>query len=138
MIVIPDASTLLKWVLPPENEPFVEQALSIAVAFAENRIELFTPALWFYEVGNVLAIKHPAIAEQQLVRLQQMGMNEVVPDQAMLRTAIGLVGEKRVSFYDAIYHAIAIAKQGVFVTADEKYLRAVAGEPHAMALSAWQ
>jgi predicted nucleic acid-binding protein len=29
----------------------------------------------------------------------------------------------RVTFYDAVYHAVALLRKGVFVTADEAYFR---------------
>lgn len=62
MLAIPDASTLLKWVLPPENEEYVERALALAQAFNAGRIRVLVPSLWIYEVGNVLALKHPDLA----------------------------------------------------------------------------
>lgn len=138
MLIIPDASVLLKWVLPRQNEDSVEQALAIAKGFADNHIRLLLPTLWVYEVGNVLALKQPAIAEEQLLRLRQMVMPEVTPNEQTIREAIRLVAEKRVSFYDAIYHAVAITRQGIFVTADDKYVRAVGEGPHVMLLAAWK
>ena len=138
MLIIPDASVLLKWVLPRQHEDSVEQALAIAKGFADNHIRLLLPTLWVYEVGNVLALKQPAIAEEQLLRLRQMVMPEVTPNEQTIREAIRLVADKRVSFYDAIYHAIAIASQGIFVTADDKYVRAVGEGPHVMLLAAWK
>lgn len=138
MLIIPDASVLLKWVLPRQNEDSVEQALAIAKGFADNHIRLLLPTLWVYEVGNVLALKQPAIAEEQLLRLRQMVMPEVAPNEQTIREAIRLVADKRVSFYDAIYHAVAITSQGIFVTADDKYVRAVGEGPHVMLLAAWK
>ncbi|MCI0421921.1 MAG: type II toxin-antitoxin system VapC family toxin, partial [Acidobacteria bacterium] len=107
MPVIPDASTLLKWVLPPENEEYVEQALALALAFNAGRIRMLVPSLWIYEVGNVLALKHPDLAEQQLSRLRRMEIPEISPDEATVQHTLRLVTTKKVSFYDAAYHAIA-------------------------------
>lgn len=38
----------------------------------------------------------------------------------------------------AAYHALALADDGLLVTADEKYLAAVASEPRAIHLRGWQ
>ncbi|MGH8651664.1 MAG: hypothetical protein ACREYE_05540 [Gammaproteobacteria bacterium] len=45
MLAIPDASTLLKWILPPENEEYVERALALAQAFNAGRIRVLVPSL---------------------------------------------------------------------------------------------
>jgi predicted nucleic acid-binding protein len=138
MLIIPDASTLLKWVLPPENEEHVEQALDLAQAFNAGRLGLIVPSLWIYEVGNVLALKHPDLAEQQLSRLRRMEIPEIPPDEATVQRALRLVTTKKVSFYDAAYHAVAIVRQGLFVTADKKYLQAVGSDEHVMHLKDWR
>lgn len=48
------------------------------------------------------------------------------------RIAAGLLNVVNVTFYGAAYHALAIVNQGVFITADEKYMKAVCDEPYFM------
>ncbi len=98
MPAIPDASTLLKWVLPPENEQYLEQALALAQAFGAGRIRMLVPSLWIYEVGNVLALKHPDLAEQQLSRLRQMEIPEISLDEATVHHTLRLVTTKKSVF----------------------------------------
>lgn len=47
--VVPDASVLLKWVLPPQFEEHVEQALVLRSAIAQRRVNAIVPALWYFE-----------------------------------------------------------------------------------------
>ena len=55
MIVIPDASVLLKWVLPGDDEQDGDAALSLRAEAVSGSVELVVPQLWLYEVGNTSA-----------------------------------------------------------------------------------
>ena len=78
MIVTPDASVLLKWVLPGDDAQDTDAALaSLSVTC-------------------------------------------------------------RVAFYDAAYHAVALRLGGVFVTADERYVRRASGAGGISSLRLWQ
>ncbi len=46
--VTPDASVLLRWVLPGDDERDTDEAVA-------GTLELVVPQLWTYEVGNKLA-----------------------------------------------------------------------------------
>jgi len=134
---IPDASTLLKWVLPAANEAFLQQAAALRLAFVQGRVELLVPGLWVYEVGNTLARRHPESAGQRLDAIRKLGMREIHPDDAMIRHILELASRHKVTFYDAAYHVLAIKQGGVFVTADEKYLQAIGDEPNARHIKDW-
>ena len=55
MIIVPDASVILKWVLEKEDESDYPQALQLQHAFLAQEVEIRLPTLWRYEVGNVWA-----------------------------------------------------------------------------------
>ena len=57
-IVVPDASVLLKWVLPTTEEGR-DSALELRDAAIAGEITLMVPPLWLYEVGNTLARRFP-------------------------------------------------------------------------------
>lgn len=136
--LVMDASVILKWVLPPEAEPFQAQAIAIAQAIADGRVTALVPGLWYFEVGNILIRKYRADADQDLRDLQaQLGSCERPAFPEWQRETLRLTAAYPVTFYDASYHALAIVNRGVFVTADQKYLQAVAGEPHVMHLKDW-
>jgi len=135
--IIPDASVLLKWVVPPANEHHVEQAIAIRDALLDGRIRLLVPWLWYYEVGNTLGRKYPDYADALLSNLIDMDMENLSPDKAMQTVIIQLVSRFQVTFYDAAYHALAIKQNGVFVTADAKYIQKSASAGHIMHLKDW-
>jgi hypothetical protein len=65
-VFVPDASVILKWVLPPDNERFVDQALALRNSLLNGAATLAVPSLWYFEVGNTLARKYPESAPEQL------------------------------------------------------------------------
>lgn len=133
---MPDASVLLKWVLP-EPERDTEQALALREAAIEKRIVLAVPPLWLYEVGNTLARRYPDNAEALLQMLRAGPLSAIAPSRAWLTRALELTIEYGVTFYDASYHALAIVSRGVFVTADERYVRNTSKEDHVLVLKDW-
>jgi len=128
---------LLKWVLPAEGESYVEQALSMRDAFVAGKITLMVPDLWYYEVGNTLSRKYPHEATDLLSGLLAMGFDTATPDQRWQTAILQLVSVHRVTFYDAAYHALAIINDGVFVTADERYLANAGATRHIIHLQEW-
>jgi predicted nucleic acid-binding protein len=137
-VIVPDASVLLKWVLPAERETHTEQALAIRQAYYERRCRLVLPTLWVYEVGNILSIKQPRLAAEALHLLVAMKFQTAETSADYCTTVFELVARFKVSFYDAAYHAVAILNQGVFVTADERYLRKAAADSRLVSLKDWR
>ena len=76
MIVIPDASVLLKWVLPGDDEQDGDAALSLRAEAVSGSVELVVPQLWLYEVGNTLARRFPDQAGELLASLIDFGLTE--------------------------------------------------------------
>ena len=136
-LVVPDASVLLKWVLPEEREPHAAQAIAIRDAFVVGRIRLLVPALWFYEVGNILVTHYKDTAAERLAALANFRLPEARPTSAWRKRIIEIAAEHKVTFYDACYHALAAVHGGTFVTADEKYLRKAGPDPHLLGLAKW-
>lgn len=135
--VVPDASVILKWVLPAERESHVTQALALLDAFARDEVMFLVPPLWLYEVGNTVARQLPGKADDVMGDLLALQMDEPPSDVDLVAEAIRLVASYGVTFYDAAYHALAITQDAVLISADDRYLRAVAPESHAMTLAAW-
>jgi predicted nucleic acid-binding protein len=135
--VVPDASVILKWVLPPANEAYVEQALSLRSDIALNDLVVAVPPLWYYEVGNTLARRFPDSAARHLRELRNFVLPEAAPNTAWESTALRLTAEYGVTFYDASYHALAISLKGVFVTGDDRYLARAGLAGNLMHLKDW-
>ena len=127
----------MKWVLPPENEPYSKQAHAISRAFYDNEIDLIVPSLWVYEVGNVLTIKYPEVARVLLAHLINLDIPVAHPSLRQIELTTKLVARHGVTFYDASYHALAVAMGAMLVTADEKFLRKVTDEKFCQHIRDW-
>ena len=138
MIVTPDASVLLKWVLPGDDEQDGHAALSLRDEAVAGAVELVVPQLWIYEVGNTLARRFPDQAGELLSSLADFGLTEARLDAEWRVQAVSLALTYDVAFYDAAYHAVALVHGGVFVTADERYIRRAAKAGGVSSLRAWR
>ena len=73
-LVVPDASVLLKWVLPSEDEPDADKALQLRAAIVADTVHAIVPPLWIYEVGNTVARRFPVHAQTWLSALLRFGL----------------------------------------------------------------
>jgi predicted nucleic acid-binding protein len=137
-LVVPDASVLLKWVLPSDDEPDADKALLLRSAILDEEVHALVPALWLYEVGNTVARRFPAHASSWLSALMKFGLEEAPSSQPWLAKVLELTSRYEVSFYDAAYHAIALVHKGLFVTADTRYVNRVTEAGSVVTLSEWR
>jgi predicted nucleic acid-binding protein len=135
-LFVPDASVLLKWVLNADDEPETGRALELRSAWLADACEVVVPSLWMYEVANVVGLKQPDHAVELMTAMALLGLPEAVP-QVFMAEALRLMKSRRVTFYDAAYHATALVREGVFVTADAAYLRNARAEGRAVHLAEW-
>lgn len=136
-LVVPDASVLLKWVLPSYEEPDADRALLLRAAILDESVKVLLPALWLYEVGNTVARRFPPHAEAWLTALLKFGLDEAPPSYPWLAKTLELTSRYDVAFYDAAYHALAVLHEGLYVTADARYVNRVTDSGSVVALSEW-
>jgi len=106
-------------------------------ALFDGKIRLLVPKLWYYEVGNTLSRKYPGYANALLCNLMNMELECPESDYDWQATTIQLVTRFYVTFYDAAYHALAINRDGLFVTADEQYIQKASSSGHILHLKDW-
>jgi predicted nucleic acid-binding protein len=136
-LVVPDASVVLKWVLPSDDEADAEKALLLRTAILEGTVKAILPGLWLYEAGNTIARRFPQHAAAWLSALAKFGLEESPPSPPWLAKTLELTGRHQVSFYDATYHALALIHNGQFVTADARYIARVSESGGIVALGEW-
>ena len=100
-VIVPDASVLLKWILPSDDEPHVDNALLLRTAIVESTVQAILPALWLYEVGNTVARRFPEHASSCLSALMKFAIEEVPPSKPWLAKTLELANRHDVTFYDA-------------------------------------
>lgn len=133
-LVVLDASVIVKWFLK-ENEPNRQEALQLAQNFEEKEFDILVPTHCFVELLNTFSRKIPEWALRHLSDLRTMQLREVFLSLDIAIIAIELTQKyKKISFYDAFYHAIALAKHALFITADEKYYQMVKKERNILLL----
>jgi predicted nucleic acid-binding protein len=137
-LVVPDASVLLKWVLPSDDEPDADKALLLRTAILDETVRALLPALWLYEVGNTVARRFPVQASSWLSALMKFGLEEAPPSNPWLTKALELASRHDVTFYDAAYHSLALVHGGLLVTADTRYVSRVAESGSVVALGEWE
>lgn len=136
-VIVPDASVILKWALPSDDEPGADRALLLRDAIRDDLVRAIVPGLWLYEVGNTITRRFPEHADRWLSALLKLGLEEAPVSRSWLERVVELTARYPVSFYDAAYHATALHYSGVFVTADQRYLGLAAAHGSIVALSAW-
>ncbi len=139
MVIVPDASVILKWVLQREGEADFLNAFRILDEYLAETIEIRLPSLWRYEVGNILGVKQPRKAGDAMDVLLAYEFAEEVLHREYCLDVLRLMAEiKGISFYDASYHALALRERGTYVTADERYVARAGKKGHAALLSQWK
>lgn len=124
-VLVVDASVAVKWLLPEAHS--VE-----ATALLERHNRLIAPDLLWIEVGNVLW-KHQrrgslSIEETTLLVEQVMAMPvEIESSEPLIQPAVQLALGTGRTVYDCIYLALALMRDAVVVTADERLANALAG-----------
>ncbi|MBI5753531.1 type II toxin-antitoxin system VapC family toxin [Candidatus Peregrinibacteria bacterium] len=90
--------------------------------YVNEEIEIAMPTSCLYETMNTIARKIPAAATLILSQILTMEIEEIGLALENSSSAVEIIEKcPKLSFYDAIYHAIAIRNQATFITADEKY-----------------
>lgn len=136
-VVVPDASVLLKWVLPGDDEPDADKSRLLRAAIVAETLRALVPTLWLFEVGNTIARRFPQQASAWLSALVKFGLSEYRPSQQWIAKTLELTARHEVAFYDAAYHSIALLHDGIFVTADVRYATRARGSGGVIALSEW-
>ena len=137
MVIVPDAAVILQWALPSDDEPDSDKALILRNAIRDDRVRAIVPSLWVYEVGNTIARRFPEDAGAWLAAMLRFGLEEAPPSPQWLAQALELTERYAVSFYDAAYHATALAQGGSFITADARYVNRVSPHGAVIALNDW-
>lgn len=125
--VVVDSSVALKW--------FVPEVLSDEAAeLLEGSVELLTPDLLFPEFGNTLWKKitrgeiQPDEARSIVTALGRIPL-VVVSSAGLIGAALEIAVAHRRTVYDGLYVALAVDRDCVLVTADNRLVRALGGGP---------
>lgn len=126
MTVVVDASVALKWVLREDDSPLAHALL--------DRQRMIAPDFWRVEVANGL---WKAVGRREMSvpeALAGLELFEIAPVEAvatadLLEAAFSYAARLKHPVYECLYLALAIQRQTVVVTADNRFFRALHQEP---------
>ena len=139
MIVVIDASVVLKWLLEdPAREPDTEKASAIMESVVRGELEILQPAHWLAEVAAVAARLSPQTAASDVEMLAALQFSTTGDPNVMRRAAI-LAIETDHHLFDTLYHAVALEQEdAMLVTADDRYFVKAARYGGIAALRSWE
>ena len=128
MIVVLDASVILKWLLEdPAREPDTEKAFALVESVVSGRLEILQPVHWLAEVAAVAARLAPqtAIGDVEMLAAFEFPTTD---SPTVIRRATSLAIETDHHLFDTLYHAVALEHEdALLVTADERYYQKAEG-----------
>lgn len=138
MVVVLDASAVLKWLLEdPARGTDTDKASAIIESVIRGRLEILEPVHWLAEVAAVVARLTPqtAVSDVEMLAALQFSTSD---DPNVIRRTTSLAIEIGHHHFDTLYHAVALEHENsLLVTADERYY--LKGERYGTiaALSSW-
>ena len=124
-----DASVILKWFIEEEGS---KKAVLLKDAHARGKITITVPDLLILEASNVLR-HNPAFSQSKTIEcikyLYDLKLDIVTPVLDITIATIQLAYKRNITFYDAIYIALAQELEFQYVTADKKLYKKVKDLP---------
>jgi predicted nucleic acid-binding protein len=126
--VVADASVVLKWYLPDEDQG--QAALDLLSLYLSDDLEIIVPSLLEYEIINALVVaqKRGRIKEGVIISAIEGFLNlgiKTVRTAGLYPRILHFCRVYSRSAYDASYLALAEAEQIHFITADETLYNAI-------------
>jgi predicted nucleic acid-binding protein len=119
-VFVVDASVAVKWYAKEEMR---DRALRVIDDFVSELIDLQAPSLLLYELGNALRY-HPGSTEPDCVdavkQTRNLGLAIHELDDFLIEMALMLSYREKITFYDAVYLALARSLNATFLTADKE------------------
>jgi predicted nucleic acid-binding protein len=122
-----DASTTASWAFEDEDHPYADEAL-----LQIHQDQAFVPALWWFEVRNILIInerRKRSTALNTAAHLQDLSemaiIQDITPDEVEI---LRLARQHRLTVYDAAYLELAIRNNIPLATLDIELIRAANAE----------
>lgn len=126
-------------------EPDRDQTIALIKELKNRNYEIVVPHLFFYEVMAV-AIYSKYDTEKVLNLVENLGKDTlrfIEPTSEMIKTSVAIADNGHPksgypSFYDSIYHAIALCLHSPFITADVRHYEKTKGLGCIVLLKDWE
>lgn len=121
--VVVDSSVIIKW-LNQQNEKLLSQAESLFEDVQNKNIELLTPELAKYEIGNALLVAKKLAeteAKETLEFFFSLPITFIPETKELAETAYKIGQELSITYYDATFLSVAKQFEAVLVTDNIKH-----------------
>ncbi len=120
-----DASVAAKWFLPAVNETCVAQSVDILDGYSAGRIQLLVPDLFWSEIGNIFwkaarLGRMPLKSAKDAVSSLTERDIPTAPSMPLIKAAFDIASTFNRTVYDAVYVALAVTRNRLLITADER------------------
>jgi predicted nucleic acid-binding protein len=139
MIIVLDASVILKWLMEdPRREPDTDKASTLMEAIVEGKMEILQPVHWLAEVAAVAARLTPSTAVRDVELIAALEL-PTTDDPNVIARATNLAIETKHHLFDTLYHAVALEyEDAMLVTADGRYYAKAERYGKIAALHGWK
>jgi len=135
--LVVDTSVLIKW-FKTRGEDLLREARSLLKEVESRPLDVHVPALFLYEVGNILLLKtdlDPPALSDALERLESLPFIVAPPATPLLKRAARLGRDLGLTFYDASFLALAVELDCPYITADRRLFNRIRNLPRVRHLS---
>lgn len=137
MIAVIDASVVVKWLIPdPAREPDSDRALAVLGAIRSGRLEPLQPPHWLAEAAAAISRLRPGFADEAIDLLDAMEI-PVSDEITLYKRAATLATRLDHHLFDTLYHALALEREALLITADRRYYNKAHRLGHIVDLADW-
>lgn len=137
MRLVIDASVAVKWFFQePHAEADSDVAAALLLALRAGEVEAVQPVHWPLEVAAVMARREPQWSEAAVALLDALDL-EVADGVEVLLRAVRMAADLDAHLFDTLYHAVALSRGAVLVTADRRYFDRAAALGSVELLERW-
>lgn len=137
MRLVVDASVAVKWVFPDSaTGPNADRAVELLNAVRDSRVELIQPPHWLAELAAVIARLRPEIADQAIDLRDALEL-AVEADAQTCKRASRIATQFDHHLFDTLYHALALERDEMLVSADDRYVRKAGALGNVVSLGKW-
>lgn len=138
MRLVVDASIAVEWVLQtPGGGNGALRAIELLRAARQGLLQIVQPPHWLIEVAAVVARLRPEGVIEGIDLLDALQF-EVAFDVDILKRASRMSVKTQQHLFDSLYHAVALEREAVLLTADERYLRQARSFGNILSLAEWR
>jgi predicted nucleic acid-binding protein len=136
--IVLDPSVVIKWYIPEDASKTAGELKEWILGGAHR---MMVPTLFFDEIANILWKKEtlrkeflPRAAKEIIWEVLRLPLHVYWDRHELHPKALEIAGKTRISVYDAIYLTTAVQNQALFITADDRLARQLAGTSFADSL----